>query len=279
MLVLAKFKSLEMIQEELRQRLAREIGTIEIAAEIQKVFKEIPKGQTREQVALTLAQRLNCKWPSLTSPDLRLLIERRPTELAAVLDGCDWDVFLEIAKKFTKQPRPKSTRANGISEAERKRNLKTNKNYYEKSRRNKSSHGGVAILLEQFGLDSPAISLSNPFNQSPPTGPCLDNLLNGGEVKMAGEVLCLQTLFGVNRHRLPKSLSCVRRGRETFYDLGAFMKCLISLLNCKVPHLAWLPDADQRNRVLTGVIRRARDSSAGPELADILERLLRPYLT
>src|SRR5438874_1944876 len=122
---LAKLKSLEMIQEELRRRLAREIGTIEIAAEIQKVLKEIPKGRTREQVALTLAQHLNCKWPSLTSADLWLLIERRPTELAALRDTCDWAVFLEIAKKFAEQPKAKSTRVKPISEAERKRNLKT----------------------------------------------------------------------------------------------------------------------------------------------------------
>jgi hypothetical protein len=68
---------LEGVRGELRRRLAGEIGTIEIAAEIQKVLRQIPKGQTRAQVAFTLAQRLNCKWPSLRSPDLWLLIDRR----------------------------------------------------------------------------------------------------------------------------------------------------------------------------------------------------------
>jgi hypothetical protein len=267
-----------MVRGELRRRLAREIGTIEIAAEIYKVLKQIPKGHTREQVAFTLAQRLNCKWPSLRSPDLWLLIDRRPTELAAILDACDWDIFFEIAKQFAKQARPKSTRRKPTTDAERNRNRKISKNYYEKSRRKRWRDGGVGIIQEQFGLESSAISLLNPFDRSPPTGPCLDDLLKGGEVKMSGEMWSLETLFGVNRHRFPKSLPYVRRGRETYYDLRAFMKCLLSLLSCKAPHRAWLPDTDQRSRVLTGVIRRARDFGAGPELANILERMLRPYL-
>src|SRR5438046_1123853 len=93
-------KPLHEIQQELKRRLAREISIHEIAAEIHKVLKEIPKGQTREKVAWILAQRLNRKWSSMNPPDLWRLIDRRPDELAGVVEQYDWDLFHEDAKEI-----------------------------------------------------------------------------------------------------------------------------------------------------------------------------------
>src|SRR5207248_8484696 len=119
----------------------------------------------------------------------------------------------------------------------------------------------------------------NPFKRSPPTGPCLDDLLKGGEVKMSAGLYCLESLFGVDRHQFPKTLPCSRRGRQVFYDLPAVINCMLSLLDGSTPGRRWLPEVVLRKRVLTGIIQRVRDVCPDPKLADILNETLQPYLS
>jgi hypothetical protein len=114
----------------------------------------------------------------------------------------------------------------------------------------------------------------NSFEDARPTGPCLDTLLNSGEVPMSGEVYSLVDLFGMDRHNLPKSLPCTRRGRRKFYNFGAVIRCMDILLESK----RWLLDPSVRNRVITGTVGRARDFGPGPDVAAALQKFFTPYL-
>jgi hypothetical protein len=102
----------------------------------------------------------------------------------------------------------------------------------------------------------------------------LDVLLNFGAVPMSGETYCLESLFGIDRHNFPKSLSPIRRGRRIFYDIGHLIICIVELLE----EGKWLPVTDRRNLVLSGIIQRAKDIGRS-KVAAILEQTFRPYLT
>jgi hypothetical protein len=166
--MLDEAKSLQELRQELKQRLGREISVNEVAAEIHKILKELPKGQKREKVALTLAHGLNRNWPSPNRRDLCLLIDRRPAKLAALLEECEWDFFRELARELARQPKSKSRRSRPLTEDERSKNRKVNKNMYEKRKRGGWRRVRPGFIQEQFGLKSSAIPLA-------PSGPCLDS--------------------------------------------------------------------------------------------------------
>src|SRR5206468_10240076 len=125
---------------------------------------------------------------------------------------------------------------------ERNRSRKASKNSYENLTRKARRRGRPGLIEQEFGLKSPALSFLNPFKRSPPSGPCLDDLLKGGEVKMSAGLYCLESLFGVDRHQFPKTLPCSRRGRQVFYDLRAVINCMLSLLDGSTPGRRWLPE-------------------------------------
>jgi hypothetical protein len=94
---------------------------------------------------------------------------------------------------------------------------------------------------------------------------------------MCGDWDSLENLFGVDRHRFPKSLPRKRSGRNQVYDLDAFVKCLTYLLKNRRGAQQWLPEPAQRELVLRGIIERAhRFSSKG---AHMLAGNLRLYLS
>jgi hypothetical protein len=141
-------------------------------------------------------------------------------------------------------------------------------------RRRRYKATGVGLIEREFG--ERRFSLTDPFLA--PSGPCLDSLLNGDEVKMRGSVYCMEELFGFDRHKFPKSIIWVRRGRSVFYDLRSLMQCMVAFLGEKRPERRWLPEPVRRQRVLTGVIKRALDIGS-EEVAEFVRQKLQPYLT
>jgi hypothetical protein len=93
---------------------------------------------------------------------------------------------------------------------------------------------------------------------------CLDDIFAGDTVNM----LRLEELFGMNRNRFGR-LPRVKRGRETLYDYRAVLAIMGRLLSEKPsgskargrPLGTWLPNSDDRTRVLRGIGARMNSLS------------------
>ena len=94
---------------------------------------------------------------------------------------------------------------------------------------------------------------------------------------MCGDWDSLENLFGVDRHRFPKSLPSKRRGREVVYALDAAVECMIHLLTNPDGYPQWLPEPNRRKIVLKEIIKRARSFSS--DLANTVVGKLHPYLS
>ena len=264
----------QVLKEKLEVRLAKPVTVEQLAGKIALVLKALgKKPHKRETVARGIASELA---PQFRHPSnaLERLIANRPAELAAALEASYIDDLRLFAETLSNSPKPKKTRAKQLTEEERRRNRKANKNRYERTKRQRFGRREVGLIEQEFAIGVRRFSLTDPLNKAAPTGPCLDTLLNLGEVPMSGDLYSLKYLFEVDRHNLPKSLPHVRRGRHIFYDIRALVKCITALLESE----RWLPDPDRRKLVLSGIIQRAKDFGAGPKLATILEQIFRPYL-
>lgn len=93
---------------------------------------------------------------------------------------------------------------------------------------------------------------------------------------MAGCVDSLENLFGIDRHRFPKSLPHKRNGRNKIYGLPALTECLIHLLAKSDVREQWPAKPGQRPLIVVGIIERARRFS--PELAETMMEKLRSYV-
>jgi hypothetical protein len=216
-----------------------------------------------------MAERLTSKWRFASIETINRLIENRPELLDQAASASARDELDCLIKMRRGLPRSKRRRAKPSSDQERSQGQRKSKNRYESRRREYRD----ALIEEEFGTLLPNAFIQNSF--VPSTGPCLDILFSGGDVRMAGCVDSLENLFGVDRHRFPKSLPRSRRGRNAVYDLVAFVECLIHLLKNRDDGTQWLPEPTKRELVLDGIIERARRFS--PELAGILAKELRPY--
>jgi hypothetical protein len=99
---------------------------------------------------------------------------------------------------------------------------------------------------------------------------CLDDILRAGRVK----TWYLERLFGVNRKRFPKSFRVFKQGRETFYDFRAFIKIAKHLLAGGV----WLPDAETRRKVLTGIEQRAHNIADNKRILSAVKTVVKQAL-
>jgi hypothetical protein len=204
---------------------------------------------------------------------LRSLIERFSEDLAAFLDEISFKKLQALLKVAHQLPRgKKKPRVRPQTKAEAAQRRKESKNRYER-RRHEYREG---LIIEEFGK-FPRSQALDPDLRTPPEGPCLDILLSGGAIRMAGHWDSFENLFAENRHRFPKPLRDERRGRTKVYYLGAFIECLIHLLANRDGGEQWLPDRTQRELVLKGIIRRAYRFSA--EIGDMLAEKLGPFLT
>ena len=265
----------ELLRDGLKVRLARPISVEQLANELARILKDLgTKPVTPEMVASCIASKLAPRFRH-PSQDLERLIANRPAELAAALEASFIDDLKLLAQTLSNSPKPKKPRAKPLTEEERRRNRKASKNRYERRERQRSDRRKVGRIEQEFTIGVRAFPLTDPLNKEAPTGPCLDTLLNFGEVPMSGSVDSLESLFGVNRHNLPKSLPHIRIGQRIFYEIGALVKCIMALLESG----RWLQDPGRRKLALSGIIQRARDFGYGPKLATVLEQIFHPYLT
>jgi hypothetical protein len=136
--------------------------------------------------------------------------------------------------------------------------------YEDKRRRDKWDH--VGEIVPQFDASNFYRVLAGKV---PPD--YLDALFRCETVTMAQ----LEALFGMDRHRFPRELTCVGKGKKTRYDLRAFLEIMDALLNEPRhekpkrgrPRRVWLTDSDLRKRVLNGMILRAHSVCPDKNLA------------
>jgi hypothetical protein len=271
-----KRKSPARLKSDLRDRLQPEADLATLANGISEFLHK--HGGQRVNLAHNLAVYLTQQYSvsDRKSGTLRHLIEHHAEDLAAFLDGISFKEYraIDIAQL---PPSRKSIRAKPQTEAERAQRRKTAKNRYERRR----FWYRDGLIERHFAKHTPPSALLDP-NLSPllswqPTDSCLDILFRGGVVKMCGDWDSLENLFGVDRHRFPKSLPSKHRGRKVVYALDAAVECMIHLLANPDRYPQWLPEPKRRKIVLKGMIERARSFSS--ELANTLAGKLRPYLS
>ena len=261
------------IREELRRELLPAISLRELAAEITDLLKLLGrKPGTPEEVGAALARKLISRF-ARPNRKIEQLIDHRPRQLHAMLGEIVWDEIQQLIKANPQILHAKAPRAKIATDEERTKRTKAAKNRYEHLRRTR--YIGRGSIEQQFGETSP-FSLGGLLEQSPPWGPCLDDIFRGGRVKMCDGRYSLQSLFGVSRKKLAAAPK-IRRGRETFYDYRAVLDCMDTLLKQSGERAAWLPDQERRRTVLTGIFFRAKQE-ATPKIADAFAKILLPHL-
>jgi hypothetical protein len=304
---IVKRRSPSRLKLKLRKKLRPEVDLLTLGNDISEFLdKHVGKSAQNQNLANNLATYLIQKY-SITDRKggaLLSLIERHPDDIATFLDGIRFKEFQtlvgspaahpqpnslkELVQALLKPPdklppseeelptdkegprRKKRRRPRPKTETERSRRRKEAKHKYEQRRR-KYRRG---LIVKQFGT-YPSFTLA-PQDRTPPEGPCLDVLFRKGPVRKAGERGSLEDLFGMDRHRFPRSLTVKHRGRHTDYYLEDFIECIIHLLANPDGKEQWLPEGPQRHLVLTGIIARARRYY--PEDGDKLAEKLRPYV-
>ena len=96
----------------------------------------------------------------------------------------------------------------------------------------------------------------------------------------------LEALFGMDRHRFPRKLTCVREDKRTSYDLRAFLEIMDALLGEPRrkkqkrgrPRRVWLTDSNLRNRGLNGMILQAHSVCPDKHLARAFEIKVKCHL-
>jgi hypothetical protein len=270
-----KRKSAGRLKSKLWNKLRPEIDSKTLIDEITDVLhKLLGKSARNVNVSHNLVQYLTQKY-SLSdrkTGELRSLIEHYPKDLAAFLERITFKKFQLLGGIVGQLPQTKKKpRVRAQTEDEAARRRKKAKNRYEQRRREYRE----GLIIEEFG-EFPRFGALDPHSRKSPEGTCLDILLRGGAFGMAGHWSSFENLFGVDRHRFPKSLPRTRRGRNVVYRLDAFVECLIHLLANRDGDEQWLPEPTQRDLVLRGIIERAYRFS--PEIGDMLAEKLSPYL-
>jgi hypothetical protein len=270
-----KRKSPGRLKSELWRKLRPEIDSNTLVNAIADLLhKQLGKSARNVNVAHNLVQYLTQKYSvsSRKTGKLRELIEHYPEDLAAFLERITFKKFQLLEGKVGQLPQTKKkARVRAQTEAEAARRRKKAKNRYEHRRRAYRE----GLIIEDFGKFPPFGAL-DPHSRKSPERTCLDILLNGGAISMAGHWNSFENLFGVDRHRFPKSLPRTRKRRNVVYSLDAFVKCLIHLLANRDGDEQWLPEPTRRDLVLRGIIERGHRLS--PEIGEMLAEKLSPYL-
>jgi hypothetical protein len=258
------------IQQDLQNRLAKNVSVPVLAAEITRLLKLLGKHpDTVERVAQYLAEKLAPRFAH-KSEALQTLIKYRWKELTDWADLAAWEEvkakvlpIIEAQKKV--RPKIKTQR-------ERLRRNKRAKNRYEQLERNYVTK--IGAIERDFSIKPALLSL----DPAPPTGPCLDKIFHGERYKMSGAVDSLQWLFGLRRKSLSMAGPAIREGRETFYDYRGVLACMDALLKRTGANASWLADARRRQTVLTGVLFRGKQE-ATPKIFKAFRKTLLSHLS
>ena len=260
----------DLLKPRLEETLIKCVSPDQLACEITQIIKPLGKKPgTPEKVAHHIATELAPRLRHVSTA-LNRLIANRPVELAAALYASEIDYHMSLVELISTFPEPKKVRARQLTEEQKRGNVKASKNHYERRKRRRYPHPQVGLIEQELGTRH----FSWADFGATPTGPFLDNLLKLGEVSMSRGQDCLERLFGVDRHKLPKSLLCVRRGRRVFYDFRAVLECMEELMK----NGRWLTDVRRRKLVLSRIVYRAKHIGK-PKLAALLDKFFRLYLT
>ena len=271
-----KARKLRKCREELRNRLLAPIDVKELADDLLRILKRLPDSlPPKQQLATVLAQFLGQRW-SVRSRVVEQLIERRAELLSDTFRKMEFEDRKALGLYFSKNP-PEEKKLTPEEKA-RLASRRNPKNRYDQTRSfSSSAMGHIEYEFSEYRSDI-LFSLASVAGGEPPSGPCLDGILTGGYVHMVPGVYCLQDLFGMDRHRLPKALPCKEeRSRERLYGLKGVMECMSRALGDERPEYRWLPDVERRKVVLTGIISRARKVGS-IKVARAVEKILRPHL-
>ena len=208
-------KRLEQLCVSLQTRLFKQVSQEQLESSIlgylNALGNQLP---VKQMLARKLVEYFRENWPRIDAKTLEQLVQRRPEELDHLLGSIDSKDLAAFTEKILPFLRTKSRRKKPADKAEGQRNIKLAKNRYDRNRRYRPT--GAGLIEIQFGKNalSPA-----PIRYLPPT--CLDELFQGGEVKMAGGLQhCLEDLLGIDRHKMPKKLPSVRRGRQALLQFA-----------------------------------------------------------
>jgi hypothetical protein len=142
----------------------------------------------------------------------------------------------------------RSPRRRGLTDEERRKRSRASQRLHEVHRQWRCVSPG--FIEKQFTYVVPTLY---PESQRKPTGACLDQILAGESVKISSKGYCLESLFGMERHRIVKVLG---RGRQSsaVNDYRAIIKIATALLN-DPPNRGktWIADREKRIRVLEGI--------------------------
>jgi hypothetical protein len=244
-------KRLEELRGSLRARLFKQVSQEELESCVLEYLNQLGDRLPVKQIlARRLAQYFRQNWSPINARALEELIQRRPENLHDVLQSIDSEDHDSLSKIILALPRTKPKRIKPADETQRQRNRRRAKNRYDYGRGYRRR--GAGLIEREFGERRSELFLSLL-----PGGPCLDELFRGGEVKMAGDLYCLQDLFGMDRHKIPKNLPFVPRGRQRNYNLHSVLECMRQALADTRRGHQWLPDPKKRQIVLAGIIARA----------------------
>ena len=265
---------MEALRLSLRKGLLQEIRRSDVESDLLQFLRQLGNRlPIKEMLARKLAEHFVEKWTFAKTSRLRELIDRRPEQMDAILSSITLEDARLLWNVISKLPPEKRRRLKPVNEQERRKNKGRAKNRYDRGRKYRPT--GVGIIEREFGEP---MKLLDPSRRWPPWGPCLDTLFIGGTVKMWDDVYCLESLFGMDRHKFPKNLPGTRRGRERFYNLDAVMECMSRVLADERPTHRWLLKPTKRNIVLTGIMSRAQQVGS-PEVAASVAKILIRHLT
>ncbi len=246
---------------------------------------------TRNELARRLSRFVVTKWDLGSRRDALWceLIESHPQELNRVVDAA----FTTLIGRFgaylaANKPKP-IRRPRALTADEKRENARRAKARYERLRTTRKV--GTGLIEREF---SKAPEVVNPNNgvplryglvnllfgqletDGPPGGPCLDDIMNGGEVQMRKGMYSLEQLFGRSRKLLPVKLPHRRRGRQILYGWRAVLRCMDFLLSEQKGRHKWLPDSVSRAYILKAILERAK-LKAKPEITSEIEALVSKY--
>jgi hypothetical protein len=258
----------------LRAQLPQPLPESQIAEEIERyLFNHFETVPGKPKLARDLASHLSGQFLVTGKRSLgwfRRILEIYPEQLKRLSDQALSEYLLRLARagKLPAGAKGKNPRKfwSPTTRAKRKRDSQAR---YELKRKGHRE----GLIAQQFeGFLARQSALGQVLLGSGRCD-CLDDLLEGKTVKMAGYGSSLENLFGLDRHRFPKNLTRGRTGRVG-YNLTAVTQCMLALLGDeKQP---WLPDCKIRNMVLRGIIERAREES--DELASALQEKFQAFL-
>jgi len=253
------------LKADLKSWLSPEIGQDELATQLSKLLRGYV--QANSSIGQILAAQLTHRFSIVEKKkaNLNRVIECFPSELDEALKPIRRGELQDLIKLVRHSPVKPSERTKAKTESERTIRRKKSKKSHDRLRPYRPNTKG---RIEAEFTDR-RIFLPNPFADPRPTSDCLDVFFKEEGVGMSE----LVNLFGMDRHRFPRSLPRTRIGRRFVYGLPALLECMTAFLSDG----RWIQNEYRRRTVLRAIIHRAKEVGK-PAVFNIVRQTLRPHL-